>query len=150
MKEIIDEKDRKILGILQENASLSTHKISKKTLIPITTVNNRIKKLKNLGVIKKYTIDIDKSKLGFSLAAYIFVTLSLIELKGEGTKIDVLIKEIKKNPYIESVEHITGNVDMILKMHVKDINELNEYVVNTLNNLKGIERTNTAIILTKK
>ena len=150
MKETIDEKDQKILQILQENSSLSTHKISKKTLIPITTVNNRIKKLKKIGVIKKYTLDIDKGKIGFGLAAYIFVTLSLKDLKAHGAKVDDLIKEIKKNPSIESVEHTTGNFDVVLKIHVRDINELNEYVVDTLGNLKGIERTNTAIILTKK
>ncbi|MEK6869655.1 MAG: winged helix-turn-helix transcriptional regulator, partial [Nanoarchaeota archaeon] len=84
MKDSIDEKDKKILEILQENSSLSSHKISKRTLIPVTTVNNRIKKLKNLGVIKKFTVDIDKSKLGFSLVAYIFLTVSLEELKQEG------------------------------------------------------------------
>jgi len=80
MKDLIDEKDSKILEVLVENSNLSTHKISKKTLIPVTTVNNRIKKLKELGVIKKYTIEIDKKKLGYNLSAYILVTISLDEL----------------------------------------------------------------------
>ena len=74
MKQLIDEKDKKILEILKENSNLSTYKIHKKTLIPVTTVNNRIKKLNKLGVIKKYTIEIDKSKLGFNLAAYVFTS----------------------------------------------------------------------------
>ena len=150
MKELIDEKDRKILDILEERSNLSTHKISKKTLIPITTVNNRIKKLKKLGVIKKYTIDIDKSKLGFNLSTYIFVMVSLYELKKEGMKMKDLIGIIKKNQLIESVENVTGDVDIIIKMRARDINELNDYVVNILSYYKGVEKTRTALILQHK
>ena len=147
MKDLIDEKDKKILEILQENSNLSSHKISKRTLIPVTTVNNRIKKLKKLGVIKKFTVDIDKSKLGFSLVAYIFLTVSLEELKQEGMKIKDLMKIIRNNPLVESVDNVTGDVDVVVKMHVRDINELNDYVTNTLSYYKGVEKTKTALVL---
>ena len=147
MKEEIDKKDKKILEILEENSNLSTHKISKKALIPATTINNRIKKLKELGVIKKYTIEIDKKKMGFNLSAYIFINISLRELKQEGITTRDLINLIKKNPNIESIENITGDVDIILKINAKDINEINDYVVNTISGYKGIENTKTALIL---
>jgi len=150
MKDLIDEKDKKILEILEENSNLSTHKISKKTLIPVTTVNNRIKKLKELGVIKRYTVDIDKKKLGFNLSAYVLVLVSLDELKREKMKAKDLIKIIKKDPLVESVDNVTGDVDIILKMHVRDIHELNEYVVNDLSDYKGVERTKTLLILEHK
>jgi len=150
MKELIDEKDRKVLEILKENSNLSTHKISKKTMIPITTVNNRIKKLKKLDVIKKYTIDVDQSKLGFNLSTYIFVTVSLDELKKEDMKMKDLIGIIKKNQLIESVENVTGDVDIIIKMHARDINELNDYIVNTLSYYKGVGKTKTLLILQHK
>ena len=147
MKDSIDEKDKKILEILQENSSLSSYKISKKTLIPVTTVNNRIKKLKKLGVIKKFTVDIDKSKLGFSLVAYILLTVSLEELKQEGMKIKDLMRIIRNNPLVESTDNITGDIDVVVKMHVRDINELNDYVANTLSYYKGVEKTKTALVL---
>jgi len=148
MKQIIDEKDRKILEILKENSNLSTHKISKKTLIPITTVNNRIKKLKNKGVINKYTIDIDNVKLGFNISAYILIMISLEELKREGIKTKDLMATIRKNPMVESADNVTGDVDVIVKMHARDINELNNYIVNILSAYKGVEKTKTTIILT--
>ncbi len=147
MKDIIDEKDKKILEILQENSSLSSYKISKKILIPVTTVNNRIKKLKKLGVIKKFTVDIDKSKLGFTLEAYIFLTVSLEELKQEGMKIKDLMRIIRNNPLVESVDNVTGDIDIVVKMHVRDISELNDYVANTLSYYKGVEKTKTALVL---
>lgn len=147
MKDLIDEKDRKILEILQGNSSLSTHKISKKTLIPVTTVNNRIKKLKKDSVIKKFTIDVDKSKLGFNLVAYISIVVSLEELKREGMKMKDLLRLIRSNPLVESAENVTGDVDIILKMYAREINDLNDYVVNTLSSYKGVEKTKTALIL---
>ena len=58
----MDEKDEQILQILLINSKLSTHQISKKTGIPITTVHNRIKKLTKKGIIKGYTIVIDHKK----------------------------------------------------------------------------------------
>ncbi|MBI2655110.1 Lrp/AsnC family transcriptional regulator [Candidatus Woesearchaeota archaeon] len=149
MKELIDEKDWKILEILKENSNLSTYKISKKTLIPVTTVNNRIKKLKKTGVIKKFTVEVDKNKLGFNLTAYILISLSLRELKEEKMNVRDLVRIIKKNPDIESVDNVTGDFDIILKIHARDINDVNDYVVNTLAGLKGVEKTKTALILTK-
>ena len=149
MKELIDKNDLKILEILKEDSSLSTHKISKKTLIPVTTVNNRIKKLRKDGIIKKYTVEIDKIKLGFNLSAYIFINLSLTELKEEGMKVEDLIRIIRKNHLIESVEHVSGSIDIVLKMNVRSIEELNDYVVNTLSSYKGIEKTNTLFVLMK-
>ena len=149
MKGLIDEKDRKILEILKENSSLSTYKISKKTLIPVTTVNNRIKKLKKMGVIKKFTIEIDNGKLGFNLTAYILINISLRELKEANMTTNDLVKLIKKNPNIESVDNVTGDVDIILKIRAGGINEVHDYVVKTLAEYKGIENTKTALILTR-
>ena len=150
MKELIDEKDLRILEVLKDDSSLSTHKISKKILIPITTVNNRIKKLRKQGIIKKYTVDIDKNKLGFNLSAYIMVNLSLTELKEQKNKIEDLIRIIRKNQLIESVEHVTGDIDLVLKVNVKSVEELNDYVVNILSSYRGIENTNTLFVLKRK
>ena len=51
MTYILDDKDKKIIEILKENSRLSTQQISKKTLIPITTVHHRIKKLEKEKII---------------------------------------------------------------------------------------------------
>ena len=147
---IIDEKDRKILEILKENSNLSTHKISKNTLIPVTTVNNRIKKLQEQGIIKRYTLEVDRKKLGYSISAYIFVGVSLKELKEHKLRINDLLNSVRKSPLVDSAENATGDIDIIVKVHARDIDEMNAYVVNNLSELKGVEKTRTAIILEHK
>ena len=147
MKEIIDEKDRKILDILKENSRLSSHKVSKKSGIPVTTVNNRIKKLQKEKIIKKFTIDIDRIKMGLPIAAYVFITISLKELKELNMDTKDLINNRVKNYYIEIVEHLTGEYDLLVKIHAADLKELNEFVVNRLTKFRGVEKTTTALVL---
>ena len=147
MSETIDEKDMKILEMLLQDSNLSTHKISKKTLIPVTTVLNRIRKLKNLGIIKKYTVEVDKEKLGKTLGAYIFVIVDNNVVKASGGGRGGLLKSILKNPLVESVERVTGNIDIIVKVNTSGIKELNDYVVNTLREYPGVIRTETLIIM---
>ncbi|MEK6876123.1 MAG: Lrp/AsnC ligand binding domain-containing protein, partial [Nanoarchaeota archaeon] len=69
------------------------------------------------------------------------------ELKQEGMKIKDLMKIIRNSPLVESTDNVTGDVDVVVKMHVRDINELNDYVVNTLSYYKGVEKTKTALVL---
>ena len=147
MKETLDEKDLRILEILLQDSSLSTHKISKKTLIPVTTVLNRIRKLKNLGIIKKYTVEIDKEKLGKTIGAYIFVITDNNVVKASGLGKGGLIKKILANPIVESADRIAGNIDIIVKISTSGIKELNDYVANTLREYPGLIRTETLIIL---
>ena len=77
----IDDKDQKIIEILQEHGEYTTRKIAKKTLLPITTVHNRIKKLKKEGVIKKFTVELDYKKVDKSFVVYILISANLPYLK---------------------------------------------------------------------
>lgn len=147
MKETLDEKDLKILEILMEDSSLSTHKISKKTLIPVTTVLNRIRKLKALGVITRYTLEVNKEKLGKALGAYIFVNVDNNVVKATGGGKGGLSKKILKNPLVEIADEVTGHIDIVVRVRTSGIKELNDYVVNTLREYPGVTKTETMIIL---
>jgi DNA-binding Lrp family transcriptional regulator len=48
--------------MLKNESNCTTRKIAKQTLLPITTIHNRIKKLNKEKIIKRYTIDIDNNK----------------------------------------------------------------------------------------
>jgi Lrp/AsnC family transcriptional regulator for asnA, asnC and gidA len=69
----LDDRDFEILEALRENAKLSVFQLSKKTGIPPTTIHNRIKKLRQNGVITNYTIKFDREKLGQGFCALIFI-----------------------------------------------------------------------------
>ncbi len=147
MNQEYDEKDMKILEVLKENSNLSTQQISKKTLIPITTVHYRLKKLKNDGVINKYTIKVDHKKLGKGVLAYIFFVPNYEALKAKKMHLDDLVGKIKKHPDVEEAATITGFKDVILKVRVADVDDLNRFVVEYLQRVNEVSRTETLIVL---
>jgi Lrp/AsnC family transcriptional regulator, leucine-responsive regulatory protein len=147
MEHLLDEKDKKILTLLIENSNLSTQNIAKRTNIAITTVHNRIKKLKKLGVIKNYTINVDKKKLGKNLFAFILVNVDNKTLKNSKISQEQLAKKIKNIDIVEEISVIGGGSDIILRVGVEDIDQLNDFLMNKLRTFDAVDSTKTMIVL---
>ncbi|MDP6548405.1 MAG: Lrp/AsnC family transcriptional regulator [Candidatus Woesearchaeota archaeon] len=143
----MDKKDEKILNILKENCKLSTQQISKKTLIPITTIYNRIKKLEKKGIIKKYTLSLDYKKIGKPILAYILVTVDYKILKRINKTQHDLTSIIKREEAVEEAVRLTGVVDIMVKVRVKSIDELDAFITKYIRNIEGVEKTETMIVL---
>lgn len=142
-----DKKDLKILEALKQNARLSTQQISRKTSIPITTVHHRIKKLEKEDIIKGYTVLLDNKKLGKGLAAYVLVFVDYKLLKQIKLSQHDIARKLKKHELVEETDMVTGLADIILKIRVKDIDEMDEFVTKYLRNIEGIEKTQTMVVL---
>jgi len=144
---MIDDKDLKILELLKSNAKLTTKQISKKTLLPITTVHNRIKKLENLGVIKNYSVVIDHKKLGKSISAYILMNINYVYLKEKKITQHQLAQQLSTHPMVDKISMVTGETDMVLKVIVNDVSQLDDFVTKYLRNIDGVQRTKTMLVL---
>ena len=142
----MDEKDFKILDLLKENANLTTKQIAKKTLLPITTIHNRVKKMEKEGIIKKYTALLDDKKLG-TISAYILLTVDYKLLKEKKISQHQLSKRILAHKFVENASMVTGRHDIIIKVRTKNITEMDDFVTKYLRNIDGIERSETMIIL---
>ena len=142
----LDEKDLKILEILKRDAELTSSQISKKTGIPITTIHNRIKRLKQKGIIKNYTINIDYEKLGKLLSAYILITINQ-SILGKKISQSQIGKKLKYFEEVESVDIVAGGTDMIIKVRVETMQSLNKFITEKLRNIEGIDKTQTLMVL---
>jgi len=147
MADKIDEKDLAILHVLEGHGDYTVRKISKKTLLAPTTVHSRLKKLKKLGVIRKYTIDVDERKLGLMLGAYILISADLKMLKEKRKSQYDLMEEIKGMGGVESVDIVTGVTDLIAKVRVKDIEQFDKLLLGKLQLIEGVSKTQTMIIM---
>ena len=145
--EKLDDKDQKIIEVLREDASLSTYQISKKANIPVTTVHNRLKKLKDTGVIKKYTIDIDFAKIGREIGAITFMSVDCAMLKKNKLDANTLAEKMSKHPYVEHVFVPTGEHDIIMEIRCPSMSELNKFLFGYLRSLPGVSMTHTAPLL---
>ena len=143
----MDKKDEKIIRVLQENSRLSSQQISRKTLIPVTTVHHRIKKMEKEGIILKYTVKLDHKKIGKALAAYVLFVPDYNYLRDKKIQQESLVANLRKHQWVEEAAMITGFKDCVLKVRVRDIDELNEFVVRYLQNAHGISQTETLVVL---
>ena len=72
----IDQIDKKIISLLQKDASLSIKEISSQIGLSPSPCWNRIQKLQELGIIKKKTAILDPNKLGYNNRVFIFIKTS--------------------------------------------------------------------------
>ena len=136
---MIDEKDILILNELEKNSRNSTKNISKKIQIPRVTVHDRIQKMKEKGIIKKFSVSIDHKKIGLTTEVFIFV--------GFQANVEVsqreLAKRIGKLLGVSEVHIISGEYDLLLKVRGSSLEEIGRLVVDKIRTLKGVGRTLT-------
>lgn len=143
----IDEKDKKIIEILKNHAEYTVRQISKKTLLPITTVHHRIIKLKKEKIITKYTVKLDSKQIDKNFSAYVLINADLKTLKEKKkTQADV-IKDIAKFDFVESVAIVSGGFDIIAFVRAKDVDEFNKFLLGKIQNIEGIEKTQSFIVI---
>ena len=143
---MMDKKDEMILDLLHTDASLSTYQISKKTAIPQTTVLNRIRKLKEEGIIKRYTVNTDYKKLGKKVKALIYAK---VEKNSEHKKkISGEVEELLfRHDFVVNVKRLMGKYDFVLEVVSKDIDELNDFLVKKVRAYEFIAETETVVVL---
>ncbi|MBD3405984.1 MAG: winged helix-turn-helix transcriptional regulator [Candidatus Lokiarchaeota archaeon] len=143
----LDEKDLQIIALLQENARYSTKEMYQKSGIPQTTIYNRIKRLRERGVITRFTIELDRKKMGRGLLAYIMCTVSYRTSKGKKIDQYQVAELIRQFSEVEEVSIVTGETDLIVRVALKDVEALNEFVISKLRDIDGIEKTKTSVVL---
>jgi Lrp/AsnC family transcriptional regulator, leucine-responsive regulatory protein len=137
----IDRLDKKIIALLQEDASLTNNEIAKKIDLSPSATLERIRKLNSNGVIRKISAFIQASSIDLSLCAFIYV---LIDTPLHSKK---FLDEIVHNNNVMECHHMTGEYSYLLKVRVKDTHQLESFITNTLKTKIGIIRTLTQIVL---
>ena len=137
----LDTKDLAILKILEHDAKKTTQQISREIGVPITTIHNRIKKLESSGIIEKYTVWINWKKLGRGINARLAITV------GRDGDQDEICGKLVHHDSVFGAYQVTGDEDIIVKLKVKDIDELHDFIMNEVRTIKGVEGTKTLIVL---
>lgn len=116
MSDRIDELDRKILAELQADASQSLDEIARKVGSSKTPVWNRIRRMKDTGVITRQTAILDAEALGLEACFFVLVRTSEHEADWQRRFLDVL----KRRPEVMEAHRLAGDIDYVLKVRVKN------------------------------
>ena len=110
----LDATDRKILAALQEDAGRSLDEIAKAVGSSKTPVWNRIRKMRDAGVILRDTVIVDPEALG--LEACFFVLIRTSEHEAEWQR--RFLEALRARPEVLEAHRLAGDIDYILKVRV--------------------------------
>lgn len=136
---MIDEKDLAILKELENDASRSTKAIAKALNMPRATVHERVRKMREKGVIRGFTVIPDYSKLGEPISAFILVSF----LPNNTISQRELARKISDLEGVREVHLISGEYDILLKVRAKSMEDIGSLVIDRLRKIEGVGRTIT-------
>lgn len=137
----LDIKDQKILAELLKDGRKSVVEISNGLGIPRATVQERLSKLVDSGVIRKFVAIPDYSKIGKQVTAIVLISFR----SGENISQRGLAEQMSKIPGVYEVIVISGEWDIVLKVRAGSVEEIGTLVVDKLRMMKGIEKTQTCV-----
>jgi Lrp/AsnC family transcriptional regulator len=144
----IDEMDRKILVEMQKDAGRSLDEIAKAVGSSKTPVWNRIRKLREAGVIGQQTVILDAEALGFEATFFVLIRTSEHEAEWQQT----FLQALRARPEVMEAHRLAGDIDYILKVRVRNaraydtfyqalISEVRIYNVTALLSMEEIKAT---------
>ena len=144
----IDETDRNILAQLQRDAGQSLDDIAKAVGSSKTPVWNRIRKLRDAGVIGQQTVLLDAEALGFEACFFVLIRTSEHDADWQNR----FLAALKARPEVQEAHRLAGEIDYILKVRVKNarayddfyqalISEVRIYNVTALLSMEEIKST---------
>jgi len=136
-----DNIDLKILELLTSDAKRPYTEVAKKVNVSPGTVHVRMNKMEEAGVLDKTTLRINYNKVGYDITAFIGIYLEKSALY------EKVLAKLKNIPEIVNIHYTTGNYSMFLKIHCRDTNHLKEVLHDKMQQVEGIERTETMISL---
>lgn len=137
----IDKLDLQILSILMEDAQTPYTEIAKRLVVSGGTVHVRMKKLLKEGIVRGSHLEIDASKLGYDICAFVGMFLE------KGSLYNRIVKQLESIAEITEIHYTTGRYGIFLKIVSQNTRELRSILNDKVQPIEGIQRTETFISL---
>ena len=138
---MIDNVDRKILSLLQENARMSNAQIAREVSLAPSGILERIRKLEAKGIIKGYHASLDRAKLGYNVTAYSFIRTD--DKMGECTTAE----RLAEMPDVDEVHHIAGEDCYLVKLRCSSNEDLGRILRERIGVISEVRSSRTSIVL---
>ncbi|KRA82653.1 Lrp/AsnC family transcriptional regulator [Altererythrobacter sp. Root672] len=145
MAELLDRYEKRILALLQEDASLSTAAIAEKVGLSSSPCWRRIDRLEREGFIRRKVALVDRKKIG--LNAQIFAQ---IKLNAHGrANLDEFTAAIRAFPEVLECYVLMGPVDFLIRVVATDIEAYEKFFFDRLSQLPGVQEVNSTVALSE-
>ena len=137
----IDDLDARLIAELRAHPRLGLLEISRRLGVARGTVQARLSKLEDRGVVVGYGPEIDASELGHSIQAFVMLELT------QG-RLAEAVEALEATPEVLEVDAVSGPQDLICRVAARDTEHLQE-IVNQLLAAEGIQRTTSYVVLSR-
>ena len=138
----IDRVDLEILKMLQEDGRIPVTDIAQKLKLSESTIRKRVQALQRKGVIRRFTVEIDPTKIGLR-------TIAIVGFDVEPTKLLEVAQKLCEIKEIRSVATSTGDHMIMTEIWTRDGRELTRLISNKIGKIDGVKKICPAIILEK-
>ncbi len=119
----LDAIDRKILAVMQEDAGLPLEEIARRVGASRTPVWNRIRRMKEAGVIRRESVILDAEKLGLEACFFVLIRTSEHEAEWQ----EKFLRAVLARPEVVEAHRLAGDIDYILKVRVKNARAYDDF-----------------------
>lgn len=139
----LDDIDRHILCLLQENSRMSSAELARRVNLSAPGLQKRLKKLEDNGVIGRYVALVNREALGLDLLCFAQVTLAHHQPECVGQ----FCERVKGLPEVLECHHLSGEFDYLLKVVVANHQHLEQFLSEKITRIPGVDRIRTSIVL---
>jgi DNA-binding Lrp family transcriptional regulator len=141
----LDETDVIILRELQADGSLSNVELARRVNLSPPATHTRVKRLEQLGYIRQYVALIDREKMGYDMLCFITVSLQIHQPE----IVQQFREAITSMPEVLECHHVTGDYDYILKVAVRNRQDLQRFLMDVLTPVPNVAHIHTRLVLSE-
>jgi Lrp/AsnC family leucine-responsive transcriptional regulator len=142
---IIDDLDREILALIQGDGRISNAELSRRLNLSPPATHARVRRLEREGFIEGYAGLLSRDKLGYDLLSFVLVSLSVHQYE----HVYGFRERVLAMPEVLECYNITGEYDYLLKVVLRNREDLERFVVGELTPLPGVARLQTSLVLSE-
>jgi Lrp/AsnC family transcriptional regulator, leucine-responsive regulatory protein len=140
-KIVLDGKDRRILQLVQRDSTTAQAEIARKVGLSTAAVNERLRKLRKGGVIKRFSAQVDPVSVGVTVTAFVEVFLEHPRFE------PAFLGDVRNIDEVLECHHVTGEASLLLKVRARDMGALQRLLLHELGGHDGVRRTRTVMVL---
>ena len=137
----VDDLDIALLRELAVDSRQSQRALARAVGMSPPAIADRLARLERAGAIRGYRVDIDWTALGVPVVVYLAVTA------GPGMDLSQIIGVIRELPETQDMSVVTGGLDLLVRLRVRDQVHLRDLLLNTIFQIPGVQRTETFLSL---
>ncbi len=139
----VDETDRRLLRALQNDGRITNQALAFQCGLSPAACHERVKRLRERGIIMGYTALVDPAKLGKSLLVYVEILLD----RTTDDVFSAFASHVRTLPEVLECHMVAGGFDYLIKLRVADMEAYRRFLGNAMTQLPGVRETRTYAVL---